>query len=226
MTNTNIDKDLENISKIISSELEAKKKEDKLRKLKEKAIHAQKDEERRKIITKEVELEEDPSQPKKVVQNIKLYEWSAVDRIDFKFDNKTFIIVVALSLILILFLAILGKFLLMGSLISLLFFIYVLGTTKPEKIVNRITARGIEFNDKLYEWKNFRNFYFTKRGKQHILIVETNLRFPASLILIVGKKDRLPIFLLMQEYVLYKEVKKFNRLEKMNYGEYIPLEEV
>jgi hypothetical protein len=44
--------------------------------------------------------------------------------------------------------------------------------------------------------------------------------------MLLDEEDRLPIFLLLQEYVLYKDVKKQSRLEKMNLGEYIPLEEV
>jgi transposase len=70
------------------------------------------------------------------------------------------------------------------------------------------------------------NFYFTKRKKQDFLIVNTKLRFPNTLIMLLDEEDRLPIFLLLQEYVLYKDVKKQSRLEKMNLGEYIPLEEV
>jgi hypothetical protein len=94
------------------------------------------------------------------------------------------------------------------------------------KVKHKITARGIDYNDKLYEWFMLDNFYFTKRKKQDFLIVNTKLRFPNTLIMLLDEEDRLPTFLLLQEYVLYKDVKKQSRLEKMNLGEYIPLEEV
>jgi hypothetical protein len=45
-------------------------------------------------------------------------------------------------------------------------------------------------------------------------------------VFLLEEDDRLPIFLLLQEYVLYKDVRKQGRLEKMSFGEYIPLEEV
>jgi hypothetical protein len=221
-----IDKDLQNIANILSGEMALKKKEEKLKKLKQKAIKSQKDEKRRNIVEKKVKLEDDELQPKKVVQNIKLYEWEAPDRFEYKFDNKSFIVVVALSLVLILFLAILGKYFLMGALISLLFFIYVLGTTKPDIVKYRITARGIEYLDKLYEWFTFSNFYFTNRKGENVLIVETKLRFPATIVMLLDEKDRLPVFLLLQEFILYKDVKKQSKLEVMNNGVYIPLEEV
>jgi hypothetical protein len=218
--------DLSRIAKIISGEKALRQKEQKLKELKEKAIKEQKSEKRREIIEDRVKLEEDSSQPQKVVQNIKLFEWEAPDRYEYSFDNKSFIVVIAISLVLILFLAILGKYFLMGALISLLFFIYAVFSTKPNMIKHKITARGIEYNEKLYEWFMIDNFYFSKRNDQNLLIINTKLRFPSTLILLLNEEDRLPIFLLLQEYVLYKDIKKQNWLEKMSLGEYIPLEEV
>jgi hypothetical protein len=218
--------DLEKIAKIISGEMALKKKEEKLKEMKEEAIKGQKDEKRKKVIEKRVKLEEDSTQPEKVVQNIKLFEWEAPDRYEYSFDDKSFIVVIAFSLVLILFLAILGKYFLMAALISLLFFIYVVFTTKPMKVKHKITARGVDYGEKLYEWYMLDNFYFTKRKNQNFLIINTKLRFPSTLILLLEEDDRLPIFLLLQEYVLYKDIKKQGRIEKMSFGEYIPLEEV
>jgi hypothetical protein len=222
----NIDKDLKKIAEILSGEMALKKRREKLKKLKEEAIKVQKDKKRKDVIEERVELEEDISQPKKVVQNIKLFEWEAPERYEYSFNDKSFIIVIAISLVLILFLAILQKYFLMAALISLLFFIYVVFSTKPSKVKHKITARGIDFNNKLYEWFMLDNFYFTKKKDQNFLIVNTKLRLPSTLIMLLDEDDRLPIFLLLQEYVLYKEIKKQNRLEKMSFGEYIPLEEV
>jgi len=114
----------------------------------------------------------------------------------------------------------------MAALISLLFFIYVVFSTKPEKVKHRITARGIEFGDKLYDWYMLKDFYFTKKKEQNFLLVDTKLRFPPALVILLDEEDRLPIFLLLQEYVLYKDIKKQKRFEKMSFGEYIPLDKV
>ena len=224
--NNAIDSDLSKIAQIISGEMSLKKREEELKKMKGEAIKEQKDQKRRKVIKGEVKLEEDSSQPKKVVQNIKLFEWEAPDRYEYSFDDKSFIVVIAISLVLILFLAILGKYFLMAALISLLFFIYVVFSTKRMLLMNKITARGIDYNNKLYEGFMLDTFYFTKRKNQEFLIVESKLRFPSSLLFLLEKSDRLPIFLLLQEYILYKDIKKQGKLEKMNLGEYIPLEEL
>jgi hypothetical protein len=221
-----VEQDLSKIAEIISGERSLKKREEKLQKMKEEAIKQQKDEKRREVIEKRVKLEEDSSQPDKVIQNIKLFDWEAPDRYEYSFDDKSFIVVIAVSLVLILFLAILGKYFLMAAIISLLFFIYVVFSTKPMIIKHKITARGVEYNEKLYEWFMLTSFYFTKKKEQDFLIVETKLRFPGSLIFLLEEKDRLPIFLLLQEYVLYKDIRKQGKLEKMSFGDYIPLEEV
>ena len=221
-----INNDLNKIAEIISGEMALKKKQEKLKKMKKQAIEEQKSRKRDDVIEENVKLEDNPSQPKKVVQNIKLFEWEAPDRYEYSFNDKSFIVIIAVSLVLILFLAILHKYFLMAALISFLFFLYVVFSTKPMMVKHKITARGVDFNNKLYEWYMFDNFYFTKKNKQNFLIVNTKLRFPNSLIMLLEEKDRLPIFLLLQEYVLYKDIKKQKRLEKMSFGEYIPLEKV
>ena len=225
MAKVDVNNEIKEFAKIISGEMALRKKEDALKKAKEKAVKDEKD--RRRIEIKEgtLKLEDDPVQ-KEVVQNIKLYEWEAPDRYEFKFDNKYFIIIVAISLVFILLLAILGHYWLMASIIALLFFVYVAGTTKPEMVKHYLTARGIDTNNKLYEWFMLKNFYFTKRGDQYLLIVETNLNLPGALILLLDKKEMEPLFVLLQDKLLYKDIRKQGRLSKLNEGTYIPLEEI
>lgn len=226
MKNTEEKKDFEKLLEIISGEKSLREREKKIMDAKKKAVEEEKDNRRREIVRKEVKLEEDPVQTDKVVQNIKLFEWSAFDRYQFKFDNKGFLIVVVLSLLFSLLLAILGNYLLMAAILSMLFLLYVAGTTKPLKVKHRITARGIETGDKLYEWYMLDSFFFTKREETILLIVRTKLNFPRALILLVNSKDKDPIFVLLQEKILYEDIKKWGWLDKMSYGEYIPLEEV
>jgi hypothetical protein len=70
------------------------------------------------------------------------------------------------------------------------------------------------------------NFYFTKKKGHHLLILETNLRFPAQLFLIIKKKEMATIFLLLQDQLLYKDIKKQSSWHKINIGEYISLEKL
>mgnify|MGYP000858042603 CR=1 FL=1 len=226
MENNNVNNEIQEIAKILSGEMALRKKEEAIKKAKIKAVKEQKDKRRKDIIDGSIELEKDAVQEKKVVQNIKLYEWKAPDRYEFKFNTKYFFVIVAISLVFILLLAILGHYWLMASIIALLFFIYVAGTTKPELVKHNITARGIDTGNKLYEWFMLRDFYFTKRGDQYLLIVNTKLNLPSALIMLLDKKEVEPIFVLLQDKILYKDIRKQDWLDKLNYGEYISLDEI
>ena len=219
--------ELEDLGKIISGEMCLRKKEDEILKAKREAVENQKNLRRKSIVKGKARLEKDPTQEdKEVIQNIKLYDWEAPDRYEFKFNTKGFIIIVALSLVFILLLAILQHYLLMASIIALLFLVYVTGTTKPQIVKHIITARGIDTGNRLYEWFCLGDFYFTKKGEQLMLLVETRLRIPAVLIFLLNEKDKDAIFVLLQDKLLYKDIRKQGKLEKMNSGIYVPLEEV
>lgn len=219
-------KELDDIVKVITGEMALEKKEKALKEAKKQAVENEKNLRRKNIVKGNVKLEDDPIVEKKVVQNIKLFEWNAPDRYEFSLNKKTFLILVALCLVLILFLAILQHYMLMVSIIALLFLIYVLGTTKPVVVKHLITARGVETGNKLYEWFTLKNFYFTKKDDVYFMIVETNLRFPGALIFLLDEKDKNPIFVLLQDKLLYKDIRKQSSLDKLNYGDYIPLEKI
>lgn len=226
MTKKKEKNDFEKILDVITGEKALREKEKEIKKMKKKAIEDQKNKKRKQIIEKEVKLEEDPVQKKKVVQNIKLFEWSAPDRYKIGFSNKKFLIVVVLALLFSLLLAILGHYLLMASIMSLLFLLYIVGTTKPVTVKHKITARGIDTMGKLYEWYMLESFFFSKKNDEYMLIVNTRLNYPKALILLLKEKDKDALFVLLQEQLLYEDIRKWKGLDKLTYGEYIPLEEV
>jgi hypothetical protein len=211
---------------VISGEKALREREEKIKKAKIEAKKAQKRKRREEIVSKEVKLEEDDIPTKKVVQNIKLFEWTAPDRTPVKFEKKSFLIVVVMILLFSLYLAIMKHYLLMVALMSILFLLYVSGTTKPVKVTHKITARGIDTGGKLYEWYMLRSFYFTKKEDQILLLVETKLNFPGVLTFLVNEEDKDPIFVLLQDKLLYKDIRKWGWLDRLSYGEYIPLEKV
>jgi len=223
-----MNKELNDLVKIISGEMALEKKEKALEKAKKQAVEEEKNTRRRKIVEGKAKLEKDPVQEegKKVVQNIKLFEWEAPDRYELAYNTKSYMLIVALSLVLILLLAILGHYFLMGAIIALLFLIYVLGTTKPQMVKHKITARGIDTGGRLYEWYVMRDFYFTRKNKQIFLVIGTKLNMPGALLFLLSEKDKDAIFVLLQEQLLYKDIRKQGRLEKWNFGEYIPLEKI
>lgn len=227
---TKVQKEISDLAKIITGEMALEKKEKKLEEEKKKAIEEQKTRIRKEIVKGDKQLVTDPDSlpkdPEKVVQNIKLFEWDAPIRIKFPFDKKTFITIVAISLAFVLYLAILGHYWLMASIIALLFFVYVAGTTEPQEVTHKITARGIDSIGKLYEWYMLDQFWFTEKNGQQLLIVSTNLRLPAKLMMVLDEKDRTAIFLLLHDKLLYKDIRKQSKVDISTYGEYIPLEKI
>lgn len=224
--NSSLKNELSDLAKILTGEMEIRNNQEKLEALKKDAIESQKKKLRKGIKDGSVTLEEDDEPRKKVVQNIKLFEWESPIRIAFSFEKKNFLFIVAICLVFILFLAILGHFALMFAIIALLFLIYVAGTTDPVKVKHAITARGVQTMEALYDWEMLENFWFANKKGQDLLIVETKLRFPVRLIMLIEEKDRNSLFILLQDKLLYRDVKKQGRWEKMNYGDYIPLEKV
>jgi len=221
-----IKNEFDDILEILSGEMQLREKTEKIEQLKEEAKQNQRTEKRKKIAEKDIVLEESDIPAKKVVQNIKLFEWEAPDRYRFQFNTKTFWIILAISLVFVLFLAILEQYYLMASIIALLFFVYVAGTNKPLKINHKITARGVDTGGKLYEWFVLDSFWFSIKNGQYLLIIETKLRYPKSLMLLLDGADKDAIFVLLQEKVLYKDIRKQSRLDVLTYGDYIPFEEI
>lgn len=221
-----IGNEFNDILNILSGEMQLREKEEKVKELKEEAIKKQKAERRVKVASKDIVLEDSDIPTKKVVQNIKLFEWKAPDRYEINFESKSFWVILSLSLLFVLFLAILQQYYLMTAIIALLFFIYVAGTNKPVTVKHKITARGIDTSGRVFEWFMLDNFWFSIKNGQYLLIVETKLRYPKALIMLLDQADKDAIFILLQEKILYKDVRKQSKIDTLTYGQYIPFEEI
>jgi len=114
----------------------------------------------------------------------------------------------------------------MAAVVALVFLIYVAGTNNPVIVKHKITSRGIDTGNKLYEWFMLDSFWFSKKGDQYMLIVETKLRYPKALIMLFDESDKDAIFVLLQEKVLYKDIRKQSKLDRLTFGDYIPFDKV
>lgn len=161
----------------------------------------------------------------KIVQLKNLYTWESPMRIPIQFEKKSFIIVIALSLIFILYLTILGKYFLMLAVIAILFVIYVASVTPTTNVKHSITTRGIFSIDKLYEWFMLDEYWFSKKGETIFMIVKTKLRFPTSLIILVKESQIDDIFKTLVYRLPYRINNKYILGEKLSFGEIIPSEE-
>ena len=225
-------KEIKGLMEVLSGEKELRQKEEEIDKLKNLAIKQQKEIRRNKVINKEAVLLKDSgtSTPedtnKKVVQSIKLYSWEAPVRFKLPFNEKTYFIILGLSLLFTVYLAVVAQYGLMASVIALMFFVYIAGTTPSYKVTHHITARGIDSMGKLYEWFMLESFWFTKKDDEYLLIVDTKLRTPARLLLFLKQEEIKVLFILLQDKLVYKDIRRQSWLEKQTYGVYIPLDKI
>ncbi|MFH1547256.1 MAG: hypothetical protein ABIC57_02105, partial [bacterium] len=160
------------------------------------------------------------NEKKEVVQREELYKWSSPMRIFQQLDKKKFWMISLAVLALFVVLAILGHYILMIAIASVMFLVYVLGTVPPETVNHVITSLGVESMDKKYNWEILSSYWFSKKDDKRILNIETKFAFPSRLILLVGEADMKSIHPLLKERLVYKDLREQKAMEKLSEGEW------
>jgi len=119
-----------------------------------------------------------------------LFEWTAPERAFQRRDRDFWITAIAILVLVAVILIFIKEFFLIIALGSILFLFYVLSTVPPENIKNKLTNRGVYFGEARYEWMVLRRFWFKKSLSSQLLAIETNLRFPRQIMLVVDIKDQ------------------------------------
>jgi hypothetical protein len=78
-----------------------------------------------------------------------------------------------------------GEFALVGVIIAIVFVVFVLANSAPEIIEHRVNNMGIISGGKVFLWEDLDSFWFDKRGDERLLVVQTQLRFPGRLIILL-----------------------------------------
>lgn len=115
-----------------------------------------------------------------------LLSWEAPSRPFRKKDRSyyTTSAIIVILLVLILFLA--KEFLLIATLLSLAFVAYVLAFVPPHNVKYRISTQGITVGEDFYFWHFLDSFWFKEKDGSKVLHIQTRLRFPAQLMLVLG----------------------------------------
>jgi len=114
-----------------------------------------------------------------------IVSWKSPVRIFKARSKRYFTKVILYGLILILAAVAFGEFFLVGVIIALIFVAFVLATAEPEIIEHKITNMGIISAGRAFLWEDLDSFWFEKRGDDRVLIVQTYLRFPSRLIILL-----------------------------------------
>lgn len=132
-----------------------------------------------------------------------IISWKSPVRVFKQRSNKFFTKVGVYALILILLAIAFSDPLLVGVIIAFVFMVYVLATSIPEKIEHRINPMGIVSGGKVFLWEDLDSFWFDKRGDERLLMVQTYLRFPSRLIILLSDVADRTILDIMEKHIHY-----------------------
>lgn len=143
-----------------------------------------------------------------------LLTWEASSRPFRKKDRSyyTTIAVLAILLVLIAFLA--REFLLIGVILSFAFVAYVLAFVPPHNIKFQISTQGITIGEDFYFWHFLDAFWFKEKDGTKVLHIQTRLRFPGQLMLVLGDQDEEKVKKIVARFLPFVEVPYKSWMEK------------
>lgn len=141
----------------------------------------------------------------KVVELKTLLSWKSPARPFKKRDREYFTTIGAIVFLLAVILLFLKEWLLIAVIIALMFVAYVLASIPPEEVEHKITTRGIVTGNRTYAWDDLSKFWFSQRWKQTILNMETKLRFPGQLLLLLGDTNKDKVKEILGKYLSFEQ---------------------
>src|SRR4030042_4187739 len=145
-----------------------------------------------------------------------LYSWRSPSRAFVKKDPRWRINTGIGILIIVVILLLTGQFMLMAAFLAVIFVLYVLITIPPEEVGHNITTEGVTSANHSYVWEELADFWFTKRRDWVVLNVETKLRFPARLHLLLAEADEDKVKNALAGFLSYREVPKQTWLDSIS----------
>jgi len=137
-----------------------------------------------------------------------LFVWKAPSRPFKKRDKEYFATIAAVVFLLVIILLFLKEWLLIGVIVSFMFFAYVLATVPPQEESYKISTRGVMVADKIYEWDKLSRFWFSKKWDSQLLNFETKLTFPTQLKIILKDITKEEIKSILEKYLTFEKPKK------------------
>ncbi|MBI3109573.1 hypothetical protein HYZ06_00875 [Candidatus Daviesbacteria bacterium] len=172
--------------------------------------------------------ENSPLTPKMMeAEEIKtLLSWEAPSRPFRKKDRSFYTTVAILVVLLVLILLLAREFLLIGALLSLTFVAYVLAFVPPHRINYKISTQGVTIGEDFYFWHFLDSFWFKEKDGSKVLHIQTRLRFPAQLMLVLGSQEEEKAKKTVARFLPFVEVPYKSWMEKWSEGlqKHFPLE--
>lgn len=143
-----------------------------------------------------------PQEPKEIKT---LLSWKSPAR-PFKRRSRDYFTTIAAMVFLIgIILLFIKEFLLIGVMLAVMFVSYVLATVEPEQTDHEISTEGITTGGKTYLWTELKDFYFSERWGIPLMNINTKLKFPGRLIILLGDLDREKVKKETGKYLSFRE---------------------
>ncbi len=158
-----------------------------------------------------------------------LLSWEAPSRPYRKKDRSYFTTIAVIVILLILIVLLVKDFLLIAVLLSLTFVTYVLALVPPNNIKYRVSTQGVIIGEDFYFWHYLDSFWFKEKEGGKVLIIETRLRFPAQLMLVLtSEQNEEDIKKVVAKFLPFHEMPHKTLLDKWAEGlqKHFPLENV
>lgn len=161
------------------------------------------------------------------IQKYKLFlEWNAPMRLFRKHRRQDYVMVLFIALSVASFLFIIKQYVLISGVIAIVFLVFVMWSVVPGMAIHKITSLGFFSIDKLYPWDQLVGYWFSNIDGIYVLNIDTNQKFPARIVALVGKReDADKVHDVLQNKLKYQVINKQNFLSKKLDGIYIPLKE-
>lgn len=148
------------------------------------------------------EVQPMPQVPKEIKT---ILEWKSPSRPFKRRDREYFTTIAAIVFLLGVILLFLKEFLLIGVILAFMFVSYVLATVPPEEVDHKITTEGVTTGGKSYLWNELKDFYFISKWGNQILNINTKLKFPGRLIMLLGEVEEKKVKEELGKYVSWRE---------------------
>ena len=157
-----------------------------------------------------------------------LLSWEAPARPFRKKDRSFYTTIAIIVILLILILLLAREFLLIGVLLALTFVTYVLAFVPPGHVKYRISTQGITIGEDFYFWHFLDSFWFKEKDGSKVLHIQTRLRFPAQLMLILDSNNEEQLKKIIARFLPFVEVPYKSWMEKWSEGlqKHFPLENI
>lgn len=143
-----------------------------------------------------------------------ILSWEAPAR-PFRPKDKSFYITVAILVTLLMLIAFLfQEFLLMGVILALAFVSYVLAFVPPNDIRYKISTQGVTIGDHFYFWHELASFWFKEKEAHKVLFIQTYLRFPGQLMLVLGDQSQEEVQKQVAKFLPFHEIPKTTVFDK------------